>query len=384
MENFVYHHPVKIIFGRQALDQLGRELAELGSRVLLVYGHNSLVQSGIHRRISKILQDSGIEFVDFGGIRPNPTLSTVRQGILKAREAKCEVILSVGGGSAIDTAKAISAGLLVEHDVWQFFNGKKSVRQSVPLITIPTAAGSGSEINHGMVITHDEHRLKFGFAHRLLYPRVCLADPSLTFTVGADQTAYGCVDALCHCLEPYLTTRANGIEFQRRFLENAARTIIDATRGCLENPGSYTQRSALLWSSMMAMSPTSIAGLGRIYHSLHVLEHGLSAHHDIPHGAGLAALLTSWLTCHQDEFRNTISQWGEQVFGLTGPQKSSVTIEWLRSLLDSLGLPLSLGDLGLVDKDLDAIASHAAAQLKVRKIPGLDESRALEILRQAL
>ena len=290
----------------------------------------------------------------------------------------------MGGGSVIDAAKAISAGISVEHDIWKFFTGKKSVHQCVPLITIPTAAGSGSEINHGMVITHDEHQLKFGFAHRLLYPRICLADPSLTITVGADQTAYGCVDALCHCLEPYLTTRSEGIEFQRGFLENTARTIVESTMGCLKCPDSYMHRSALLWASMMAISPISTAGLGRIYHSLHVLEHGISAHHDVAHGAGLAALLTGWLSFHEQEFSDLISRWGERVFGLSSIQQPSETIESVRSFLGSLGLPLSLGDLGLTDKDLDPVASHAVAQLKVRRIPGLDHTTALEILKQAL
>ena len=384
MENFVYHHPVKIIFGSQALDQLDRELTDFGRRVLLVYGQNSLVRTGLYSRITDKLAGSDLEIIDYGGIPPNPTLSIVRRGIQKARAAGIEVILALGGGSVMDAAKAIAAGVGVDHDVWQFFSGRKSVRQCLPLITVPTVAGSGSEINHGMVITHDESLLKFGFAHRLLYPRVCLADPALTCTVPAAQTAYGCVDALTHCLEPYLTTGADGIAFQRRFLESSARTLIEATRGCLDKPDYYSHRAALLWSSMMAMSPLSAAGLGRVYHSLHVLEHGISAHHDVPHGAGLAALLTSWLTSHQKEFSASMIRWGEKVFGLGGAEKSSATIDMFRGLLESFGVPLCLGDLGLSEKDLGAVAAHAAAQLQVRRIPGLDESRALKILKKAL
>ena len=238
-----------------------------------------------------------------------------------------------------------------------------------------------------MVVTHDDYTRKFGFAHRHLYPRVCIADPSLLFTVPQDQTSYGCVDALCHCLEPYLTTQTVGIDFQRRFLENTATSLIEATRGCLEHPGSFSHRSALLWNSMMAMSPISTAGLGRVYHSLHVLEHGVSALHEIPHGAGLAALLTSWLTCHLQEFSASMSRWGERVFGiigLTDNDTSAATVDAMRNVLDSLDVPLSLGDFGLAEKDLGALVSHAAAQLKVRRIPGLDEARIVEILKRAL
>jgi hypothetical protein len=331
-----------------------------------------------------IIKGSGVELTEYGGVRPNPLLSAVNKGIVRAREGSCEAILAVGGGSVIDTAKAISAGVVAQHDVWHFFSGKKSVRKCLPLLTIPTVAGSGSETNPGMVVTHDEHGLKFGFAHRLLFPRVCIADPALSFTVPPDQTSYGSVDALCHCLEPYLTTRAAGIEFQRRILEITGKTIIEATRGCLENPRSYDYRSALLWSSMLAMSPLATAGLGRVYHSLHVLEHGLSALYEIPHGAGLAALLTAWLTCHLEEFSRSISRWGEQVFDLPGQEISAATVNAIRNQLKSLDVPVSLGELGLAEQDLGDVVSHAAAQLRVRRIPGLDEARALEILQRAL
>ncbi len=387
MESFVYHHPVKIIFGLRALDQLGRELSFLGSRVLFVYGQRSIKQTGLHDRIIKILHQAGIAYTEFGGVQPNPLLSSVHRGIMAVRDTHCDAILAVGGGSVVDAAKAIGAGSLVEHDVWRFFTGKKSVSKTLPLLSVPTVAGSGSEINHGMVLTNDEQTLKFGFAHRCLYPRVCIADPSLTCSVSAEQTAYGCVDALCHSLEPYLTTHAPAIDFQRRFLENCAKTIIEATRSCLTEPSSHSHRAALLWSSMMALSPLSTAGLGRIHHSLHVLEHGVSALHNIPHGAGLAALLSGWLTSHLEEFCTPLSRWGEEVFGVTGATdtaKSQATVEALHHLLLSLGCPTRLSELGLAEGDLGPICAHAAAQLRVRGIPGLDERRSLAILKRAL
>ncbi|MEJ2135553.1 MAG: iron-containing alcohol dehydrogenase [Desulfofustis sp.] len=387
MESFVYHHPVKIIFGPRALDQLGRELSSLGSRVLFVYGQRSIKETGLHDRIIKILHQSGVAYTEFGGVRPNPRLSSVRRGIMAVRDTHCDAILAVGGGSVVDAAKAIGAGSLAEHDVWRFFTGKKSVGKTLPLLSVPTVAGSGSEVNHGMVLTHDEQSLKFGFAHRYLFPRVCIADPSLTCSVSAQQTAYGCVDALCHCLEPYLTTRAPAIDFQQRFLENCATTLIEATRSCLAEPFSYSHRAAMLWSSMMALAPLSTAGLGRIHHSLHVLEHGVSALHNIPHGAGLAALLSGWLSSHLEEFRNPLARWGEKVFGVAGTtdkDKSQATIEALHNLLLLLGCPTRLSDLGLAEGDLDPICAHAAAQLRVRGIPGLDERKSLAILKRAL
>ena len=387
MENFVYHHPVKIIFGRGVLDQLGRELSSLGSRILLVYGQESIKKSGLYNTITTILEQAGIEYADFGGVQPNPLLSTARKGVEIARDSASTVILAVGGGSVIDVAKAISAGVLVEHDVWQFFAGRKTVRKALPLVTIPTVAGSGSEVNHGLVLTHDEKKLKFGFAHRHLYPRVCIADPSLTFSVDEAQTSYGCVDALCHCLEPFLTSQTKGIELQLRFLSSVATSLIEAAQGCLAEPRSESHRATMLWSSMMAMTPLATAGLGRVYHPLHILEHGLSAIYKIPHGAGLAALMKGWLSEYLEEFRTPISRWGEQVFGVTATPndvQSETTIQALHHLLLALNCPTRLSDLGLKEKDLVLVAAHAAAQLRVRSIPGLDERRALTILKSSL
>ena len=387
MENFVFQHPVKIIFGCDVLDQLGHELSILGNHVLFVYGQASIKKTGLYARITEILENSGIVYTEFGGIHPNPLLSTVQNGVTVARESGCDSILAVGGGSVIDSGKAIGAGALVNHDVWKFFTGKKSVSSALPLMSVPTVAGFGSEINHGMVLTHDDLKLKFGFAHRYLYPHVCIADPSLTYDVAASQTAYGCVDALCHCLEPYLTTQAVGIEFQKRFMENSARTVIEATRGCLDTPRSPTHRASMLWSSMMAMSPLSTAGIGRIHHSLHVLEHGLSAIHNIPHGAGLAALLTGWLNYHLEQWTRSISAWGEEVLGVAGDtilRNAEATIQTLNRFMISLGCPVSLADLDLTERDLGPIAAHALQQLRVRRIPGLDERTSLAILHNSL
>ena len=387
MDNFVFHHPVKIIFGSDVIDRLGQELSVLGNHVLFVYGQDSIKKTGLYTRVKKILENSGISYTEFGGIQPNPLLSTVRQAVTVAREAGCDAVLAVGGGSVIDSGKAICAGALVNHDIWKFFTGKKSVSSALPLLSVPTMAGSGSEINHGMVLTHDDLKLKFGFAHRRLYPRVCIADPSLTHSVAYKQTGYGCVDAICHCLEPYISTQATGIDFQKRFMENTARSIIEATRGCLDSAESHNHRASMLWSTMMAMSPIATAGIGRIYHSLHVLEHGLSAIHTIPHGAGLAALLTGWLNYHLDQWGETISEWGQEVFGVVGdtiPQRAETTIRELNRLLVSLGCPVSLADIGLTENDIGPVAAHAVEQLLVRRIPGLDQRTSLTILQNSL
>ncbi len=383
MENFVHHLPVKILFGRGMLDQLGEEVAALGSHLLLVYGRQSCKRSGLHLQITKQLKSSGIRYAEYGNVPPNPRLSDCTAGIEIARQAAVDAVLAVGGGSVIDTAKGIAAGVGVQHEIWKFFTGKKTVRSALPLLTVPTVAGSGSEINHAMVLSHDRLGHKFGFAHRLLYPRTCIADPALTATVPAHQTAGGGVDTLCHCLEPYMTTTAEGIDLQRGLLEHICVTVVNTLPAALSRPNSYSHRAALLWSAMMAMTPTAMAGLGRVYHSLHLLEHGLSARYGIAHGIGLAALLPGWLRYHQSEWGERIGRWGGRVFSFacsSDTEQTERTITELKNFLDSIGCPTSLAQLGIETKQLDSLARHAEAANRVRPIGGFDRAAAYDML----
>ncbi len=365
------------------LDQLGDEVSALGSHLLFVYGKGSIKQSGLHRRIIEQLKNSKIACTEYGNVPANPRLSDCRKGIETARRAAVDAILAVGGGSVIDTAKAIAAGVGVEHDVWKFFSGKKTVRSALPLLTVPTVAGSGSEINHAMVLTHDKLGHKFGFAHRHLYPRTCIADPDLTTTVSPEQTAGGGVDILCHCLEPYMTTRAGNVDLQCGLLDQICATVVNAIPAAMEQPDAYSPRAALLWSAMLAMSPATTAGLGRVYHTLHLLEHGLSAHHDIAHGTGLAALLPGWFRYHQEEWHERIGRWGGSVFSLprsSGVDQAEAALNELTRFLYAVGCPTSLSQLGVDQMDLGLLAEHAAAANRVRPIPGFDLNKAREML----
>lgn len=383
MDNFVYHHPVKILFGIGTLDSLGTEVRALGKRVLLVSGQSSLKQQGIYNRIVEALSEEKLEVTEHFGVCPNPLLSFVHSGIEKAREDQCDIVLAVGGGSVIDTAKTIAAGVNINHDVWKFFTGKKSVRSRLPLVTVPTVAGSGSEINHGIVLTNDELTLKFGFAHRLLIPDVCIADPTLTFSVPASQTAAGCVDILCHCLEPYLSTTAAGISVQKGFLEAIGKTVVDTVPSCMNNPQSYEERSTLLWCSMAAMCGFGSAGLGKVYFPLHVLEHGISALTGVAHGHGLAALLPGWLDYHKPSFAEQLGKWGESVFGVKSDkpdEMADLTIAAFRTFLQTIGCPVSIKEIGCSAENLEAVVSHAQAQSRIWRLQNFTTDSIREIL----
>ena len=383
MEKFVFHHPVKIIFGRNALESAGKEVAQLGKRVLLVQGRSALRENGTRARLINHLLHHELTLFELEGIRPHPLLSDVRTGIKIVREHGCNVVAAIGGGSVIDTAKAIAAGAMVNHDVWKFFTGKKSVRSRLPLVTIPTIAGSGSEINHGLVLTNDENQLKFGFGHRLLIPDVCIADPTLTYTVPPELTGAGGVDVLCHCLEPYLSTSADGIGLQRRFIESISRTLIETVPACIREPESYAARSAMLWCAMTAMSGYPISGLGKIYFPLHALEHGVSAHTGIAHGHGLAALLPGWIDFHRADFGDRICAWGQNVLGIESQRDGAgvdEVIAAVRSFLTTIRCPVSLTDAGCSPDIIDSVVDHALAQARIWRLKNLTAESARAIL----
>ncbi|MCK5196627.1 MAG: iron-containing alcohol dehydrogenase, partial [Desulfobulbaceae bacterium] len=228
MRNFVLHNPTTVIFGTETVEQIGKETVQFGKKALLVYGKESIRKYGLYDKIKESLTDQGVEVIDHGGVQSNPGLSHVREGIAVAKKNNIDVIVAVGGGSVIDSAKAISAGAVVEHDVWQFFKGKKSIKSTLPLTCVLTLAAAGSEMNGGMVITNEETQEKFGTGNKHLNPAVSILDPTTTYTVPPDYTAYGAVDAIAHILEFYFTTADPSTPVQDRFMEGLVINIMES------------------------------------------------------------------------------------------------------------------------------------------------------------
>jgi hypothetical protein len=360
MQNFVYHNPTKILFGRDTIDAIGPESRIWGRRGLLVYGRNSIKNNGLHDRVTTALRQADIELTELGGVQSNPLLSHVRLGIERAKQHGAEVIIAVGGGSVIDTAKAIAVGTPVEHDVWKFFTGKKGVKQSLPVTTVLTLAASGSEMNSGMVITNDATRQKFGFGHRLLYPKVSILDPEATFTVPPEYTVYGAVDAISHVLEFYLTTIDPDTPVQDRLMEGLIENAMTACERCLLDPRDYNGRANLMWTATLALNGLTAAGLGRVGFPMHLIEHSLSALYDIPHGAGLAVVMLGWLRYHAETAAARINQLGGRLFA---PDRSTEagaepTLTRLHDWLRRVKAPVSLQDLGIPESDIPRIAEN--------------------------
>lgn len=384
MHNFVFHNPTKILFGRGTVDAIGPETRAWGQRGLLVYGQASLKQSGLYDRIVASLQEAGVEVIEHGGVRSNPLLSHVHEGIQLAKAQAVDVVVAAGGGSAIDTAKAIAAGALTAHDVWKFFTGKKRLQGALPVTTVLTLAASGSEMNSGMVVTNEATGEKFGFGHRLLHPKTSILDPKATFTVPPAYTVYGAVDALSHVLEFYMTATDPDSPVQDRLMEGLIENAMTACARCLRDPHDYNGRANLMWTASLALNGLTAAGLGRVGFPMHLIEHSLSALYDVPHGAGLAVVLLGWLRAHQTLRAERIAGLGERIFRLSeqGPTETAAqTIARLHDWLRSVGAPLTLGDLAIPASDIPRIADNTKGLARIWRLRDYPPERVAAILR---
>ncbi|WPD25052.1 MAG: iron-containing alcohol dehydrogenase [Candidatus Electrothrix scaldis] len=391
MQNFVFQNPTKIIFGRKTVPSVGAETAYFGQKALLVYGQSSIKKSGLYDQVMSSLADAGVTVIEHGGTRSNPLLDHVRAGIAKAKQEKVEVIVAVGGGSVIDTAKAIAAGTVVEHDVWKFFTGKKSIKGALPVLTVLTLAAAGSEMNSGMVITNQDTQEKFGFGHRLLYPKVSILDPEVTFTVPPDYTAYGAVDAIAHVLEFYMTTEDQYTPVQARFIEGLILDAMESCDRCLADPSDYDGRANLMWTATLALNGLTAAGLGRVGFPMHMIEHSLSALYDVPHGAGLSVVIPGWLQWYLGQDPARIARLGrgilppaeqQELAGQGDTVMAERTITFLRTWFSKVKSPVSLAELDIPAEDIPRIAENALGLAKVWRLNQYSQEIIEDILRR--
>ena len=384
MKNFVFHNPTKIIFGRETIPSIGSETAAFGLNALLVYGGGSIKKNNIFRQVTNSLKDAGITFVEHGGVQSNPVLSHVHQGVALAKKNKVEVIVAVGGGSVIDSAKAISAGALVEHDVWKFFSGKKSIKNALPLTCVLTLAASGSEMNSGMVITNEGTKQKFGFANRYLYPRVSILDPTATFTVTPAYTAYGAVDAIAHVLEYYFTSQEPYTPVQDRFMEGLVLSCMDSCNRVLKNLTDYDARADLMWAATLALNGLTGSGLGKVGFPMHMIEHSLSAIYNVAHGAGLSAVIPGWMRYQSQQTPEKFAQFAERIFSITSGSKDKKADDGIQALVSwfaRIKAPISLTTLDINEKDIPMIADNALALAKIWGMKEYTQEKIEEILK---
>ena len=351
MENFQYYTPTKIIFGRGTEEQTGQLAAEQGCKKVLVhYGGGSVVKSGLLERIYRSLDAAGIPYVSLGGVVPNPRLSLVYEGIRLARKEQVDFILAVGGGSVIDSAKAIGYGVANEGDVWDFYEKRRTAKACLPIGVVLTIAAAGSEMSDSSVITKEEGWLKRGYSSNYARARFAVMNPELTMTLPKYQTASGCVDIMMHTMERYFNHSEN-MEMTDGISEHLLRTVMKNAKILMNEPDNYQARAEVMWAGSLSHNGLTGCGTGGGDWASHQLEHELGGMFDVAHGAGLAAVWGSWARYVMDAAPERFAKFAVNVMGVEPEAEKIKTaqkgIEAMEDFYRALDMPVCIGDMGI-------------------------------------
>ncbi len=362
MKNFIFQNPTKLIFGKNQLEHLRREIPKYGKNVLLVYGGGSIKRNGIYDKVVKILKELDVNLFELSGVEPNPRIETVRRGVEICKQENVDFLLAVGGGSVIDCTKAIAAGAKYDGDPWDIVIKKVKVQDALPLGTVLTLAATGSEMNAGSVITNWETKEKYGWGSAKVFPKFSILDPVHTFSVPKEQTVYGIVDIMSHVFEHYFHPEEN-TPLQDRFCESILLTVMETAPKLLNDLENYELRETILYCGTMALNGMVSMGLEGDW-GTHDLEHAVSAVYDIPHGGGLAILFPNWMKHVLPENPDRFKQLAIRVFGVDPEGKTAEEIglegiERLREFWNSLGAPSRLADYGIDDSKIDLLVDTA-------------------------
>ena len=387
MENFVYNVPTRIYFGKGEELKIGQILKEYGvSRVLLHYGQGSIKKSGLYDTIVSKLKEANIFFVELPGVKANPELDLVEKGVKICKENNIELVLAVGGGSVIDSSKAISAGAKVDFSPWKFSIGEEKVKDHIYVATILTIAAAGSDMSNSCVITNPKTHEKRGFSSEFNRPLFSILNPELTYSVSKYQTACGAVDIMMHTLERYISL-GEPTEITDNIALAVLKTVYDNGLVAVNEPTNYDARANLMWAN--SLSHNTLTGLGRKYFmSVHQMEHEVSGMYpDIAHGAGLAVLWPGWAMKTYKYAPERFLRLSYEVVGIKPSNDKNKDIEdGIKALGDffvKMGMPKTLRELGVKEESLEDLAWNAMFKGKrtLNDIANIDKDFALEILK---
>ncbi|MBD5372874.1 MAG: iron-containing alcohol dehydrogenase [Bacteroides sp.] len=346
---FDYCTPTEYVFGPDTETRAGELSKEkLGNGLLIVYGGGSAERSGLLGRVRRSLTDAGIQFKELGGVKPNPTDDLVYQGIELCRREGLNAVLAIGGGSAIDTAKAIAGGVPYEGDFWDFWAGKAVMDKALPVGVILTIAAAGSEGSGNSVITKIDGEIKISLRTNVLRPKFAIMNPKLTETLPEYQTACGITDMMAHIMERYFSNTPD-CEVTDRLCEGLLTAIINEAPKVMADPENYQARANIMWAGTLAHN--GICGCGRQEEwTCHAMEHEISALYGVAHGAGLAVVFPAWMEYVSQYNSDKIIQFGRRIFGVDSAPEA---IAELRRFYSSIGMPLTMKELGISSPDIE-------------------------------
>jgi alcohol dehydrogenase YqhD (iron-dependent ADH family) len=365
MLNFDFYSPARVLFGKGEEKRVGELLKPHAAKVLLHYGGGSIKKSGLYDTVIASLKANGLAFVELGGVKPNPRLSLVHEGIALCKKEKVDLILAVGGGSAIDSAKAIAMGVYYEGDIWEVYEQGKPVEKAVPVATILTIPAAGSESSGDTVITNENKQLKYGYGSPRLRPLLSIMNPELFFTLPKAQLAYGVADMMSHVFERYFTNTTH-TDLTDGLCEVTLKTLMKHALLANKNMRDYDAWSELGFAGTVAHN--GLVGMGRVQDwACHMMEHELSAIYDVAHGAGLAVLTPGWMRYVYKDNVNMFVQFAVNVMGVEGSYRDPDAIveegiARLKEFFGKLGLPSTLSELGIGGDKLEEMAKKATGE----------------------
>ncbi len=385
MQNFMFDNPTRIIFGKGMITRIGNEVKRFGTKVLLVYGRGSIKKHGIYDQVISSLKDASLHVVEFSGVKANPVLSYAIKGIELAKNEDVDVVLAVGGGSVMDTAKTIAVGVTADpgDEIWDFFTFKKKIRSALPVLTVVTVSASASEMNPTAVITREEGAQKYSISSPFIQPRVSVLDPTVLFSLTPHCSAFGAVDIIAHLLEGYFNNREPESPLQDRLVEGIMKTVMESTDVILKDPQNYNARANVMWSATLAFNGLTTAGMGLISYPAHMIEHSLSALYDVAHGAGLSIILPGWMSYAAKKNPSKFARLGRTIFGINDTDDRNAAVQGVACLkrwFSVIGSLTSLKEAGIPESDIEKIAENSEALAKLWGLKDYTREVILDIL----
>ena len=390
MDNFKFYAPTEVIFGKDTENETGETAAKYGKKALLVYGKGSVVKSGLLGRVEKSLTDAGIEYKEFGGAKPNPTLAHAEEGVKEAVSFGADMIIGIRGGSAIDTAKAIAHGAAnSDQELWSIWTKKVPLTKSLPVGAVLTIAAAGSEMSDSAVLTNEEIGKKAGINTDFNRCRFAIVNPALGMTLPKNQIAAGVTDIMMHTMERYFIPESH-CDMTDEIAEGLLRTVIKNGKKAVDDPSDYNAMCEVFWASSLSHNNLTECGRGKDF-SVHKLGHALSARYDVTHGDSLSAVWGAWAKELYSGALPRFARFAEKVWGINESDEEKAALSGIEKTIDffkSIGMPVSLKDLGIdaSNEDIKALALDATMQgnLKLSRIRPLDTADVEKIIKAAV
>lgn len=387
MDNFVFQNPVKLLFGKGQVSNLADELKKYGNNVLVVYGGGSIKKNGVYDDVMSVLKAGGLTIHEFGGVEPNPRLSTAIAAAELCKRENVDVIIAVGGGSVIDCTKLIACAAKYDGNPWDFVVQKAVPQDALPFGTVLTLSATSSEMNAGSVITNEETQEKYGWGTPFNFPKFSILDPTYTMSVPKDQTVNGIVDTMSHIFEEYFNESSN-TPFQDEMCESALRTLITTGAEVVNHPDDYELRATMMLAGVWGLNGFLRMGYTGDW-GTHDIEHAVSAVYDIPHAGGLSILFPEWMryTMHLNPKRYAqlaVKAFGVDPSGKTDEETALEGIVKLEEFWSSIGAPRKLADFDIDDSKIELMAEKAAARGPLGNFANLAKEDVVQILTNSL